>query len=271
MFKLGFSTLGCPKYSVDQVIAMAKDNHYSGVEIRFLRGEVDLPTLDELAPATIGATRRRFEENGIDVVSIDTGVRMNSLDEGVRRKQLEASRANTAIAVGLGARYLRVFGGPIPEGQDRAATLRAIATGLSQVADEASARGVTALLETHDAFSTSTSILDLFARGASKNLGVLWDTLHTYRHGEKAADTWAQLGDRIKLVHLKDSAKSSAQGFDLVLTGTGTAPIPSFLEVLKGANYNGYVDFEWEKAWHPEIEEPEVAIPQFARYMSGRM
>ena len=138
------------------------------------------------------------------------------------------------------------------------------------MADEASARGVTALLETHDAFSTSTSILDLFSRGVSQNLGVLWDTLHTHRHGETAAHTWAQLGPRIKLVHLKDSAKSSAAGFDLVLTGEGTAPIPSFLEVLKNANYNGYVDFEWEKAWHPEIEEPEVAIPHFARYMSGR-
>ena len=271
MFKLGFSTLGCPNYDIDQVIALAKDNNFSGVEIRFIRGEVDLPKLEEFSPTTIGRTRRRFEDKGIQVVCIDTSIRMNSLDESERRKQLESSRVLCAIAEGLGARYLRVFGGPIPEDQDREATLNAIVLGLSKVADETSARGVTTLLETHDYFSTSHRILDLVSRGASGNLGMLWDTLHTYRHGESGAHTWAQLGQRIKHVHVKDSAKSSPEGFALVLTGEGKAPIPSFLEVLKMANYDGYVHFEWEKAWHPEIEEPEVAIPHFARYMSGRM
>lgn len=271
MFKLGFSTLGCPKYDINQVIALAKSSNFSGVEIRLIRGEVDLPKLEEFSPARIGETRRRFEDSGIQVVCIGTSVRMTSLDEGERRQQLESSRTHCAIAEGLGARYLRVFGGPIPERQDRETTLRAIVTGLSQVADETNGRGITSLLETHDHFSTSASILDLFARGASGNLGILWDTLHTYRHGESGAHTWAQLGRRIKHVHVKDSAESSAKGFKLVLTGDGTVPIPSFLEVLKAAKYHGYVNFEWEKAWHPEIEEPEVAIPHFARYMSSRM
>lgn len=271
MFKLGFSTLGCPKYDIDQVIALAKNNNFAGVEVRLIRGEVDLPKLDEFSPAKIRETRRRFEDSGIEVVCIGTSVRMTSLDESERRGHLESSRAHCAIAEGLGARYLRVFGGPIPEHQDRAATLGAIATGLSQVADETSRRGITSLLETHDHFSTSDGILELYARGASSNLGILWDTLHTYRHGESGAHTWAQLGPRIKHVHVKDSAESSAKGFNLVLTGAGTVPIPSFLAVLKAANYNGYVNFEWEKAWHPEIEEPEVAIPHFARYMSSRM
>ena len=37
------------------------------------------------------------------------------------------------------------------------------------------------------------------------------------------------------------------------------------LSVLRELNYNGYVSFEWEKYWHPEIEEPEVALPDFIR------
>ena len=37
--------------------------------------------------------------------------------------------------------------------------------------------------------------------------------------------------------------------------------------VLKAAGYKGYYGFEWEKAWHPEIEEPEVALPQYAEMM----
>jgi len=32
-------------------------------------------------------------------------------------------------------------------------------------------------------------------------------------------------------------------------------------------DYDAYVSFEWEKYWHPEIEEPEVALPDFVKAM----
>jgi hypothetical protein len=35
--------------------------------------------------------------------------------------------------------------------------------------------------------------------------------------------------------------------------------------VLAKAGYTGYYSFEWEKRWHPEIEDPEVAFPHYAR------
>jgi hypothetical protein len=38
--------------------------------------------------------------------------------------------------------------------------------------------------------------------------------------------------------------------------------------VLVGAGYGGYYSFEWEKVWHPELEEPEVAIADYARVMT---
>jgi hypothetical protein len=37
--------------------------------------------------------------------------------------------------------------------------------------------------------------------------------------------------------------------------------------VLARHGYRGYYCFEWEKAWHPEIEEPEVAFPHYADTM----
>ena len=74
------------------------------------------------------------------------------------------------------------------------------------------------LLETRDYFSTSNRIVDLYARGASDPLGILWETLHTYRYGESGVYTWRQLGTRVRCVHVKDSAKCSPDGFDQVLT-----------------------------------------------------
>jgi sugar phosphate isomerase/epimerase len=206
----------------------------------------------------------------LEVISVDTSVRLSALDEANHQRQLGALRANCAIARGLGARYLRVFAGQVPEEGDRGAALDAIAAGLREGAAETASQGVTCLLETHDSFSTSDSVIDLYERGAGDDLMVLWDSLHTFRHGESVAESWAKLGSRVRHVHIKDSSRSSAESFDLVLTGTGSVPIPSILDVLEAARFDGYLSFEWEKAWLPEIEEPEVAIPHFARYMAAQ-
>ncbi len=271
MFKLGFSTIGCPDYTVDQVVALAKDHGYAGIEIRFLHGTVDLLSLPELSPEGLPDTRRRFADAGIDVVSIGTSVRMNSLDTEARNKARELAQANLAIAEGLGAKYLRVFGGPLPPDQDRDKTLDAIASGLGEIADMTAAEGIESLIETHDDFCKADSILDLYRRGASARLGVLWDTLHSYRHGDSGAETWGKLGDRIKLVHVKDAYTATPTKFDFALTGEGNVPVDLFLDILKAADYRGYVNFEWEKGWHKEIAEPEVAMPHFMQFMASRI
>jgi len=35
---------------------------------------------------------------------------------------------------------------------------------------------------------------------------------------------------------------------------------------LEKLMYGGFISFEWEKKWHPELAEPEIAIPQFAEW-----
>jgi sugar phosphate isomerase/epimerase len=270
MISYGFSTLGCPNYSVDEVIAMAVANGYRGVELRFIRGTIELASLPEFSGAGLAETRQKFEDAGIDVVGIGTSLRMVSLDAEVRERQLESARVNTAIAAGLGAKYLRVFGGPLPAEQDRERTLDAVAAGLGEIGEASAQSGVTSLLETHDDFSRSGAIHELYRRGMSERVEVLWDTLHSYRHGEVGAETWAALGPRIRLVHVKDARVATPEGFDLALTGEGSVPVGGFLDLLEAKGYDGFVNFEWEKGWHPEIAEPEVALPHFMRWVRDR-
>jgi sugar phosphate isomerase/epimerase len=265
--KLGFSTLGCPNYTVEQYISMARNNDYDGVEIRFTRGQVALENLEEFKPSGIKKTRQLFEASGIDVVSIDTGVRFTSPDPDERNRQFEAAKVYMGIASELNAPYIRVFGGPVPQTQDREETTRWIAEGLARTSREGASRGVTVLLETHDSFCTSRRISELFAYGCDENMVILWDVLHSYRHGESFADTYEKLGSRIKLIHFKDSYRYSATSFDFKLMGDGKIPFGDCVSYLKQVGYEGYVNFEWEKAWHPEIAEPEVAIPHFAAFM----
>ena len=37
------------------------------------------------------------------------------------------------------------------------------------------------------------------------------------------------------------------------------------IAALAKIGYKGFYSFEWEKRWHPEIEEPEIAIAQYER------
>lgn len=81
MFKVGFSTLGCPEYTVQQVVDLASTSGYDGVELRFIRGVVDLSTLEEFAAGQLAQTRKIFDDAGIVVNCIDTSERLGVLWE----------------------------------------------------------------------------------------------------------------------------------------------------------------------------------------------
>jgi glucosamine-6-phosphate deaminase len=55
-----------------------------------------------------------------------------------------------------------------------------------------------------------------------------------------------------------------------VLPGRGEFPARRVLHVLEAQAYDRFVSFEWEKRWHPEIEEPEVALPHFTGWVADQ-
>jgi len=54
-----------------------------------------------------------------------------------------------------------------------------------------------------------------------------------------------------------------------VLTGRGEVPVKKQVQALVDIGYNGYFSYEWEKVWHPDLLEPEVAFPDYAEVMTG--
>src|SRR5205085_2427302 len=56
---------------------------------------------------------------------------------------------------------------------------------------------------------------------------------------------------------------SGHRAANYVLFGEGEFPAGKCLTLLKDAGYAGWFSLEWEKAWHPELEPPETALPQF--------
>jgi fatty-acyl-CoA synthase len=41
------------------------------------------------------------------------------------------------------------------------------------------------------------------------------------------------------------------------------------LAALQGVGYAGWLAVEWEKKWHPDLAEPEIALPQHAEVLRG--
>jgi sugar phosphate isomerase/epimerase len=127
------------------------------------------------------------------------------------------------------------------------------------------------LIESHGDFTDSPSLLEILKGAASPTVALLWDAHHTcVASKEDPAATFKVLGAYVRHTHLKDS-RTEGTGVRYVLTGSGTVAVRDTVAVLAKGGYRGYYGFEWEKAWHPEIEDPEVAFPHYADFMRGAL
>jgi sugar phosphate isomerase/epimerase len=43
--------------------------------------------------------------------------------------------------------------------------------------------------------------------------------------------------------------------------GQGNVPLDQAFELLLAHRYRGAFSVEWEYAWHPELDPPEIALP----------
>jgi sugar phosphate isomerase/epimerase len=109
---------------------------------------------------------------------------------------------------------------------------------------------------------------ELMRLADSPNVAILWDAHHTFVAKESPETTVREIGQFIRHTHLKDSVADGADR-KYVLTGTGEVPVRRQVEALARIGYRGFFSFEWEKRWHPEIAEPEIAIAQYATTVSG--
>jgi sugar phosphate isomerase/epimerase len=259
--KLAFSTLACPGWSVPEVIGAAGRYGYDGVELRLIGGDVIDPAMPRPERERI---RRLFEAAKLPIVCVDTSIRLAA---PVDRPATEADLlAFIDMAHEWHAPMVRVFGGPWPFDRPQGEILDAMAASLSRVAPAADRQGVAVVLETHDAFASAATVAEVLRRVPSPAVGALWDLHHPYRVGESPEQVMEVLGHHVLYVHVKD-ARRRAGGWDLVLVGEGEVPVARSLEVLSRWGYAGWIGVEWEKKWHPEIPDPEVALPQHVAWL----
>jgi sugar phosphate isomerase/epimerase len=266
--RVAFSTLAFPEATLASAVSLGRRWGYAGVELRLIDGEL----IDPQMPATARAQVKRIvTEAGLPVVAVDSSIRLTGDDPAPDlRRFLE-------LASDWESPLVRVFGGTLPaDPAERQEQLRAAARVIEASVPHARRLGVAIGVETHDDFSASSVVAELLALADSEGadpewVGAVWDSHHPYRVGEQPADVYANLGRRILLAQVKDARRRPDGDWQLVLLGEGEVPVRPMLGLLAADGYPNWISVEWEKRWHPEIEAPEIALPQHRRVLAEWM
>jgi sugar phosphate isomerase/epimerase len=264
---ISFSTLGCPKWPWRRILEQGSQMGYSAIELRGIEMQMDLTTLPEFTGTRLADSVKDLAAAGLKISDLGASARMHESDPKVRAAQMDEGKRFVDLAHRLAAPYVRVFGDKVPAGEAKRDVMARVVDGLRTLGEHAKGSGVGILIESHGDFTDSPTLLELLKGAAMDNVGLVWDAHHTFVAGkEQPAATFAALGRYVRHTHLKDSKPEGAD-VRYVLTGSGTVPVRETVRILASAGYKGYYGFEWEKGWHPEIEEPEVSFPQFAAMM----
>lgn len=267
---IAFSTLGCPAWDLAKILNFAATNGFAAIELRGLQGNLDLPSHPAFAPEHIEETRQAIAGHKLRIACVSSSTETGESDPEKRTKGFADARRFIDLAQTLQAPYVRVFGKssdsdhPTMPGAD---LKKSVAAGLHELGTYASARNVMVLIESHDDFTSATVLKEVLERADSAHVGLLWDAFHTFATSNESPEvTVNALKPWIRHTHLKD-AVGSGPNRKYVLTGRGNIPVRRQIEVLQQAGYKGYYCFEWEKVWHPELDDPEIAIADYARFM----
>lgn len=271
--RLSFSTLGCPAWPFDEIVSRAATYGFDGIGFRGIAGELDLTKVPQFGAAGIAATRARLAAAGLVASMVLTSSRLIA-PAGEVEANLVLAESHIDIAAALGSPFIRVFGGQFPVGLSHAAAVERAAARLVRLGDYAASRGVVVLLETHDDFTDPALLRRVMEAVDHPGVGVLWDVHHPFRIlGQPVEAAHKLLAPWLRSVDLKDSIPDAAAplGYRYVPVGEGDVPIGAALACLKADGYEGFLTFEWEKLWHPDLAAPEQAFPQFVATLRGML
>jgi len=267
---LSFSTLGCPDWPFNQVMDFAASNGYNGIELRGILREMELTKVKELSTAEARQeTLKKMTDKGLRFVDLGSSAAMHIADPAERQKNMDEGRRFIDLAQQLNCPFIRVFPNNLPKGQEKAAAMDRIVTGLLELADHAKGSAVSVLVESHGGLVKIADLEVVMKAAQHPNCGMVWDVTNMWTiTKESPAEAYKVLRPYIRHTHIKDAKLLNGEPH-YVLMGQGEVPIFSAIDALRNGGYKGYYSFEWEKLWHPEIGDSAIAIADYAKVMKA--
>ena len=260
---ISFSTLGCPDWSFQQIVDFAVKNKYNGLELRGIRREMDLTKCPQFNNANIEATLRLMKQNKLRFVDLGSSCTLHFAEGADREKNITEGKAFIDLAQQINCPNVRVFPNLLPKDRDKDEVMDFIVKGLLELGNHAKASGVKVLMETHGDLVWTHDIEKIMKDASHPNVGLVWDMTNMWTiTKEPPGEAYRLLKKYIHHTHIKD-AKLVDGKVQYVRLGQGEVPLAEALTALSKGGYKGYYSFEWEKLWHPELEEPETALADY--------
>ena len=261
---LAFSTLGCPDWDFKKITDFAVKHDYTGIEMRGLLHEMDLTKCPEFnSSQNIEATLKIMKEKGLRFVDLGSSATLHFRESAEREKNIADGKAFIDLAQQLHCPNVRVFPNLLPKDQDKDETLEFITKGLLELGGYAKGSGVNVLMETHGDLVWTHDIDKVMKDTGLPNVGLVWDITNMWTiTKEPPSEVYRILKKYIHHTHIKDAILVDGKP-QYTLLGRGQVPIFEAIDILAKGGYKGYYSFEWEKLWHPELEDPETALADY--------
>jgi sugar phosphate isomerase/epimerase len=262
MNPITFSTLACPGWQIETVITKATEYGYDGIE---WRGGSQGHVQPDMPAAKKALLRQKSSDAGLLPLAVTayTNFVSNSAEE--RQANVDELRRYSDLAAELGATFVRTFLGELPGGRELDTTVyEKISDCLNAASEHADSVGIKIAIEPHDDFVRSATMVPILGRVEHPSLRVIWDIANAFAAGEDPAEGFVLLKDRLAYVQVKDGRRH-AHGWQLCPLGRGNVPLDRAFELLSAHNHQEAFSVEWEYAWHPELDPPEIALPAALR------
>ncbi len=264
--KLSVTTLGWPSSPLDKVLGDIKSaGGFAGVDFRGLGEELDITRLPAFN-AGLDKTLAEIKSAGLVVSGLSTSTRLIADGKGDRKEGEVAGYCKLADRIGV--KLVRVFGGQRRKDQSCGKWMAEAVESLKRMVDGSAPSQAVLCVETHDDWCHTADVAELLDKVASPRAAALWDIMiSSLAGGETPAQSVANLGSRICYTHLKDGYVEAGKTH-LTLPGEGKVDLLGAVKELKKIGYDGWLTFEWEKRWHPELPDAAAALPAYRKLMS---
>ena len=274
MFKLAFSTIACPDWTLDAISSRAAEWEYDGIEFRS-NGSGDTTFAADPALSDPEKVKAALRRHGLENAGLATGC---TFHEPVfppvlghfflaRHKPVYEAKHMVDIARDTGAPTTRVFAFDIPDLplESRRSTIARVCDRLRLVCDHARHRNTLVMIENGGAFASHSDLTEIINRVAAPNLVACYDLLAAHTVEDDIEEGIQALFPRLAMARLRDRETATNHPVPL---GTGDLPTKHFVQALAAADFDGWVTYEWEAAWLTYLDAAETVLPAIPKQVA---
>jgi len=268
--KIAITTLGCPDWSFEEVLTRFEEYGVDGIEVRGLDGEMDAEKIKVFFPENAEDTLARVKAHHLELVGFGSSCYFHEPDANEHAFRMQLGKNSIDVCSRMKIPFIRVMGDFVPEGHTLEEITRKVIDGIRELCIYSADKNVDVYLETHGTFKSIETIQPILeALKEFPNFGILWDIEHSDTvYGDDIEAFYEMIFPFLRHLHVKNHIRAKGDTPKrLCSINQGDIPIPKIISWLKRDGFDGCLALEWEKKYHPELDEPEKEFPLFVEYI----